>query len=160
MKFVQVIPIPVTYSRNLESFFVERSRIVDLLLFSLSLLEEVSNNWNEEARCTPRRDISANLFSLRYFHGSMTTTPLISTPEENRQSRGKCRPHENIGPPRLPFSCQRRWGIRRHFCRRGGGGAIVEKSWKNSFWNERIFGGEVFQASRATLTTRCCNVMI
>lgn len=37
MKFVQVIPIPVTYSRNLESFFVERSRIVDLLLFSLSL---------------------------------------------------------------------------------------------------------------------------
>lgn len=41
-----------------------------------------------------------------------------------------------------------------------GGGAIVEKSWKNSFWNERIFGGEVFQASRATLTTRCCNVMV
>lgn len=51
---------------------------------------------------------------------------------------------EKVAPPFLRLREEQSW----------------EKSWKNSFRNERIFGGEVFQASRATLTTRRCNVMV
>lgn len=144
MKLVQVIPIPVTYSRNLKSFLAKRSWISWQLLFLSLFLRRCRTTETRKPGGTPRRDISANLFSLRYFHGSMTTAPLISAPEENRQSRGKC-PTKILAPFSPPKTVA-------PFSRR----IVWEQSWKNRgkirFRNGRIFGGEeVFQASRVVL---------
>lgn len=100
MKLVQVIPIPVTYSRNLKTFLAERSWIYyswQSTSLSLSLFEEVSNNWNEEARWYP---------AARYFR-EFILVAVFSRLDDHRPSylgpRGKSAkprkmPHENIGP--------------------------------------------------------------
>lgn len=124
MKFVQVIPIPVTYSRNLKSLFAERSRIVDLsfwqpLSFSLSLFEEVSNNWNEEARVYP---------AARYFREFILVAVFSRLDDHHPSYLGHPRKigkaEENAGPTKIlapspplfiwPNRRWRRW--RRHFC--------------------------------------------
>lgn len=128
MKLVQVIPIPVTYSRNLKSFLAERSWIYyswQSTSLSLSLFEEVSNNWNEEARWYP---------AARYFR-EFILVAVFSRLDDHRPSylgpRGKSAkprkmPHENIGPL---FTAKDDGAIFKENRVR----AIVEKSWKNSF---------------------------
>lgn len=161
MKFVQVIPIPVTYSRNLESFFVERSRIVDLLLFSLSLFLRRCRTTETRKPGVPRGEIFPRIYSRCGIFTARWPPPLLSRPPRKiGKAEENADPTKILAPLAFPFHGKDGGEYGSIFAVRGGGGAIVEKSWKNSFWNERIFGGEVFQASRATLTTRCCNVMV
>lgn len=151
MKLVQVIPIPVTYSRNLKSFLAERSWIYyswQSTSLSLSLFEEVSNNWNEEARWYP---------AARYFR-EFILVAVFSRLDDHRPSylgpRGKSAkprkmPHENIGPL---FTAKDGGAIFKENRVR----AIVEKSWKNSFSERTNFwwrGGIPGISCCATLTT-------
>lgn len=114
---------------------------------SLSLFKKVSNKWNEEARCAPRH---------RYFR-EFILVAVFSRPDDRpsylgprgKSAKSRKMPHENIGLPSPLLSPspktwreRRRW---RHFCGEG-------RWWKNSFRTN--FREVVFQASRATLTTR------
>lgn len=127
MKFVQVIPIPVTYSRNLESFFMERSRIVDLLLFSLFLFLRRCRTTETRKPGVPRGEIFPRIYSRCGIFTARWPPPLLSRPPRKiGKAEENADPTKILAPLAFPFHAKG-----------GEYGAILplggeeEQSWKN-----------------------------
>lgn len=128
MKFVQVIPIPVTYSRNLESFFVERSRIVDLLLFSLSLFLRRCRTTETRKPGVPRGEIFPRIYSRCGIFTARWPPPLLSRPPRKiGKAEENADPTKILAPLAFPFHAKD-GGNTAPFLPLGG---EEEQSWKN-----------------------------
>lgn len=147
MKFVQVIPIPVTYSRNLESFFVERSRIVDLLLFSLSLFLRRCRTTETRKPGVPRGEIFPRIYSRCGIFTARWPPPLLSRPPRKiGKAEENADPTKILAPLAFPFHAKDGGEYGAIFAvregRRSNRGKIVEKFVleRTNFWWRGIPG--------------------